>query len=145
MGNENEVTQRRKPKILRIIGAVLLGVILAVAFAFVFGIVVKLLWNWLMPAIFGLGTITYWQAFGIVVLAKLLFGGFGHHCNGHHDQSDKKRDQKWRRFFGLEDEHHGWAPCGSHKNWKYYKQYWEEEGKAAFEAYIKKIEEEEKR
>lgn len=32
-----------------------------------------LLWNAIMPEIFGLGTITFWQAFGIRVLATLLF------------------------------------------------------------------------
>lgn len=32
-----------------------------------------------------------------------------------------------------------WKPKGSYKNWKYYDQYWKEEGKAAFEAYIDKI------
>lgn len=48
--------------------------------------VVMMLWNWLMPAVFSLGMITFWQALGILVLAKVLFGfgrsGWGHH--GHH-------------------------------------------------------------
>ena len=33
------------------------------------------LWNWLMPAIFGLHVITYWQALGLLGLSWLLFGG----------------------------------------------------------------------
>lgn len=33
------------------------------------------LWNWLMPAIFGLPRITIGQALGIVVLAQILFRG----------------------------------------------------------------------
>jgi hypothetical protein len=37
---------------------------------------VSALWNWLMPAIFGLGTITYWQALGLMVLSWILFRGF---------------------------------------------------------------------
>ena len=41
------------------------------------GAVVMLLWNWLMPAIFGLITISFWQALGILVLCRLLFGSFG--------------------------------------------------------------------
>lgn len=36
-----------------------------------------LLWNALLPAIFGIVTITYWQALGLVILGRLLFGGFG--------------------------------------------------------------------
>ena len=39
------------------VGAVLGGLILAVVLAFLFGLFVMWLWNWLMPAIFGLGTI----------------------------------------------------------------------------------------
>ena len=41
--------------------------------------VVMLLWNLLMPSIFGLTTINYWQALGLFVLSRILFGrlGFG--------------------------------------------------------------------
>lgn len=34
------------------------------------------LWNWLMPEIFGLHAITFAQAFGLLLLSKILFGGF---------------------------------------------------------------------
>ena len=34
------------------------------------------LWNALMPDIFGLRTITYWQALGLMVLSWILFRGF---------------------------------------------------------------------
>jgi hypothetical protein len=34
------------------------------------------LWNWLMPAIFGLHAITYWQALGLMMLSWILFRGF---------------------------------------------------------------------
>ncbi len=55
-----------------------------VAFATVFGGLVMLLWNWLMPCIFGLPELTFCQAVGLLVLCKILFGGLfgGHH--GHH-------------------------------------------------------------
>jgi hypothetical protein len=45
----------------------------------VLGFVVEHLWNWLMPSIFGLRTITYWQALGLLVLSKILLGGFHKH------------------------------------------------------------------
>ncbi len=32
-----------------------------------------LLWNWLMPMIFGLCTLTFWQACGLLVLTSLMF------------------------------------------------------------------------
>ena len=45
--------------------------------AAVFSSIVMLLWNWLMPAIFGLITISFWQALGLFALARILFGSFG--------------------------------------------------------------------
>jgi chromate transport protein ChrA len=42
----------------------------------VFGFLVMSLWNWLAPAVLGLRTITFWQALGILILSKILFGGF---------------------------------------------------------------------
>ncbi len=42
----------------------------------VFGFIVMSLWNWLAPAVFGARTINFGQALGILVLSKILFGGF---------------------------------------------------------------------
>jgi hypothetical protein len=43
----------------------------------VFGVVVMFLWNALMPRIFALPFLNYWQAAGLLILARLLFGGLG--------------------------------------------------------------------
>jgi len=43
----------------------------------VFGAVVMLLWNALMPQLFALPVLNYWQAAGLMLLARLLFGGIG--------------------------------------------------------------------
>ena len=48
----------------------------AVLFVGVFGLVVMSLWNWLMPALFGWKLVSFWQAAGLVILSKILFGGF---------------------------------------------------------------------
>jgi hypothetical protein len=63
---------------------------------FIFGSVVMLLWNALLPAVLGVSTITFWQAIGILVLSKILFGGFsgghGHHrshFHNHHNMHGK--------------------------------------------------------
>jgi len=48
----------------------------ALLFLAVFSFVVMWLWNWLMPALFGWHVITFWQALGVLVLSKILFGGF---------------------------------------------------------------------
>ena len=59
-----------------------------VAGVFVFGSVVMLLWNSILPVVLGVKTITFWQAIGILVLSKILFSGFkgghGHKCCHHH-------------------------------------------------------------
>ena len=44
--------------------------------ALVLSFVVMSLWNWLMPALFGLRVISFWQAMGLLVLCKILLGGF---------------------------------------------------------------------
>ena len=51
--------------------------VLFVAVLAVLGFVVMSLWNWLMPAVFGWKLIGYWQAVGLIILSKILFGGFG--------------------------------------------------------------------
>jgi Ca2+/H+ antiporter, TMEM165/GDT1 family len=50
-------------------------VLFAVLFVCVFGLVVMRLWNWLMPVLFGWHLIDFWQAVGILILSKILFGG----------------------------------------------------------------------
>lgn len=75
-----------------------MGVSMAVIFAFAFGWLVMILWNNLMPSLFGLTTISYWQSVGLLVLAKLLFGGFGH-PGGH---PHKGHHHHFRRAFGCQ-------------------------------------------
>jgi hypothetical protein len=71
--------------------AILAMFVIAVA---VFGLIVVQLWNWLMPALFGLRTITFWQALGLLILAKILFGGFG----GFHRHRSDWRHRMRERF-----------------------------------------------
>ncbi len=57
---------------------------------------VMLLWNALIPSIIGWNTITYLQALGILVLSRLLFGGFGsirHRAKMHHFDSMSKAEK----------------------------------------------------
>ena len=46
-------------------------------FVAVGGLVVRELWNWLLPQLLGARTITFWQALGVLALCRILFGGFG--------------------------------------------------------------------
>jgi hypothetical protein len=47
-----------------------------VALAAVGGLVVRELWNWLAPELIDARPITYWEAVGLLVLCRLLFGGW---------------------------------------------------------------------
>ncbi len=49
----------------------LIGIIVVIAL--ILALPIMLLWNWLMPAIFGLCTIDFWQALGISLLSGCLF------------------------------------------------------------------------
>jgi len=60
----------------------------ALLFVALFGFVVMRLWNWLMPALFDWHLITFWQALGVLVLSKILFGGF---------RGGPRRHMYWRR------------------------------------------------
>jgi hypothetical protein len=59
--------------------AAILGMLLVV---FIGGEIVKQLWNWLLPPLFGWRQITFWQAFGLLALCRILFGGSGWHRSG---------------------------------------------------------------
>ena len=72
----------------------LLFLMVAAVLALVLGFVVHPLWNWLVPGIFGLHAITYWQAVGLLVLCKLLFGGL--HPRG----GGGRGGQRWKRKMG---------------------------------------------
>ncbi len=56
-----------------------LAIVGMAAFIALGGAIVMLLWNWLLPALFGWPRIAYWQALGVLLLCRILFGGFGRH------------------------------------------------------------------
>ena len=100
-----------KSKIIKRVGFIIGGVVLAAALAFLFGFIVLYLWNWLMPEIFGLPTISYIQAWGLVLLSHILFksggpggkshyGGRGRHFKGQCKPNDEMR----RRFHNYDDK-----------------------------------------
>jgi hypothetical protein len=64
----------RRRKLLFIAPFAIAGLAL---FVFIGGEVVLLLWNWLLPPLFGWREITFWQALGLLALCRILFGGRG--------------------------------------------------------------------
>ena len=71
---------RRKWRLIFIIPLAIAGILLLMAIG---GEIVMHLWNWLLPPLFGWRLITFWQALGILVLCRILFGGHGWHRSGH--------------------------------------------------------------
>ena len=63
---------RIKNRRLRIAAMAVMGLVLLTAFGFV----VMSLWNWVAPGVFGARTVTFWQAMGLLVLTRILFGGW---------------------------------------------------------------------
>ena len=59
-----------------------LAILAMLLFAFIGGELVRQLWNWLLPSLFGWSQITFWQALGLLLLCRILFGGFGRHGSG---------------------------------------------------------------
>jgi hypothetical protein len=91
-----EMVERRVRKVITVIVIAIVGVV-------VFGFVVMALWNRLIPPIFGWHTITFWQAVGLLVLSKILFGGFrGGPSRGMHWRGRMK--EKWERMSPEERE-----------------------------------------
>ena len=84
-------------RVVKIILLVIGGVILAALIALLLGFVVMLLWNWLMPEIFGLPEITFWQAWGLFLLSKILLGSHEHHHKTKHHNHDNGK--KWKEKF----------------------------------------------
>jgi hypothetical protein len=65
----------------------------AVLFVALFGYIIKWLWNWLLPAIFtGAHLITFWQAIGLLVLCRILFGSW---TGGNNGGKHRRRKEQW--------------------------------------------------
>ncbi len=56
-----------------------LAIVAMLLFIAIGGEIVHQLWNWLLPPLFGWREITFWQALGLLVLCRILFGGLGRH------------------------------------------------------------------
>jgi hypothetical protein len=75
---------------------------LVILAAVVLGFVVMNLWNWVVPAVFGGKIITFWQALGLLVLSRILFGGFFR--RGHFGDRQRARRAIWERLTPEERE-----------------------------------------
>lgn len=114
----------REKSPIEIAGMIIFGAIAITGLAILFGFVIMWLWNWLMPEIFGLTTLTYWQAVGLFIFLKLLLGGCGSSCSEKSSKSsNRKCDGNSKSDFS---------------KWKHYDKFWEEEGDELYKQYLER-------
>jgi Ca2+/H+ antiporter, TMEM165/GDT1 family len=80
------------------IGKAVMILVFCTAFIAAFSFIVMSLWNAILPAVLGIKTITFWQAMGILVLSKILFGGFGgwgHKKEQFRNKWKQRMQEKW--------------------------------------------------
>jgi len=104
-----------------IAGFIIFGIVAITGLAILFGFVIMWLWNWIMPELFGLTTLSYWQAVGLFILLKILLGGCG--SSGH--RSSKKSGSKCKGDSKTE-----------FSKWKHYDKFWKEEGDTLYKEYV---------
>lgn len=82
-------------------------IILAIVATTLLGYIVMSLWNNILVAVLNVTVISFWQALGILVLSKILFGGF--HCGSgwgrrHSAGWGKELHEKWHTMTPEEKE-----------------------------------------
>ena len=83
-----------RPNAKRLIWIAPLAILGLALFAALGGEIVKQLWNWLLPPLFGWPALTFWQALGMLALCRILFGGLGLH--GRAGSGARRRmEQRW--------------------------------------------------
>ncbi|HEX7158168.1 MAG TPA: hypothetical protein VF214_04100 [Edaphobacter sp.] len=99
----------------KIANILLIGLVAAT----VAGFVVMGLWNALIPPIFGLRAIGFWQALGLLVLAKVLFGGFHRHSYGGRGHWRRAMRERWERMTPEERERFRETMQGRCRRWPF--------------------------
>jgi hypothetical protein len=88
---------------------VFMAVVLGGAFVLFFGYAVMFLWNAVMPALLGVGHLHFWKAVGLLLLARILVGGFHRGGFGGHRRfgrrSSFRQYEDWWREVGEQSFH----------------------------------------
>jgi hypothetical protein len=83
---------------------ILVGTLLAVVVLVLCGLVVMSLWNWLVPDLFGGKSLGFAQAVGLLVLARILFGGIRGFGGGRHHHWRRRLSERWEEMTPEERE-----------------------------------------
>lgn len=94
------------------------------------GLGFMLLWNAIVPDVFGLGEITFFKGIGLIILAKILFGGVSPSSQKKSSQSVKKEDPQ-----PIKAEE---TPVDTNDADQIFEKWWDEEGEGYFDDYLKR-------
>ena len=86
-----------------------IGIAAITLFIFIGGTAVQLLWNWLLPPLFGWKELTFWQALGMLALCRILFGSMGGRGGGRRWKHDNMSPEERERFRTKMREKWGWG------------------------------------
>jgi len=94
-----------------------LAILAMAVFIVIGGEIVMHLWNWLLPALFGWRQITFWQALGLLLLCRILFGGLGvrgSHRSNMRFRMRRRMAERWEQMTAEEREkvRQRWGRCG---------------------------------
>lgn len=92
-----------RPKWKKLIFIAPLAILAMALFIVIGGEIVMLLWNWLLPPLFGWRLITFWQGLGMLALCRILFGGFGFHGHGR-SKFRSSMGERWEKMTPEERE-----------------------------------------
>ncbi len=94
---ESDNYSRRRFKPLKVLSFISIFIVFAAAMSWL----VMFLWNAILPDLVGVGRLTFWKAAGLLLLSKILFGGFGSRRRHWKDSKKKHWRNKW---MGMSDE-----------------------------------------
>jgi hypothetical protein len=77
--------------------------VVCILFVLLFGWITMFLWNSLVPSLFNGPFITFWQTLGLLLLCKILFGGFGGKKWGSHGSMQWKQ-RYYEKFSAMSPE-----------------------------------------
>ncbi|MGA9643740.1 MAG: hypothetical protein WBQ72_20250 [Terriglobales bacterium] len=91
-----------RPKWMKMMMIAPFAIVAILLFIAAGGEIVMHLWNWLLPPLFGWRVITFWQALGMLVLCRILFGGIS--GRGLHRSRRRRMGERWERMTPEERE-----------------------------------------
>ena len=90
----------KRYRLLRVLKFAVFAAVAVAAASFI----VMSLWNVLMPAIFAVRAISFWQALGLLLLTKILFGRFGPAGGGAGSRWRRRMIDRWESMTPEERE-----------------------------------------